>query len=67
MLSADYYRAQAEICLRMSQMSTDPVLTDRLNLLAAEFLAAADDPRPETEFHASAASESGNTDSLDCD
>ena len=43
MLSADYYRAQAEICLRMSQTCPDPVLTDRLGLLAAEFLAAADD------------------------
>lgn len=43
MATADYYREQAESCRQMSRICPDPVLADRLDVLAAEFLAAAAD------------------------
>jgi hypothetical protein len=41
--TAHYYRKQAETCLHMSRVCADPILAERLGLLAAEFLAAAAD------------------------
>jgi hypothetical protein len=63
MLSPQYYRVQAGTCLRMSKMSSDPVLADRLNVLAAEFLAAAEDPRAEPEFRSLAARDNASAES----
>jgi len=67
MLSPEYYRAQATVCLRMSHMSSDRVLTDRLNLLAAEFLAAAEDSPGDPEPRSSVAPASGPADFLEPD
>jgi hypothetical protein len=47
--TADYYRKQAATCRQMSRACADPILADRLDVLAAEFLEAAtdtDDARP---------------------
>ena len=43
MATASYYRKQADTCLQMARVCSDPVLTQQLDLLAAEFLEAAAD------------------------
>ena len=43
MATAAYYRKQAATCLQMSRACADPILADRLDVLAAEFLEAAAD------------------------
>ena len=43
MATADYYRRQAETCLHMSRVCSDPILAERLDGLAAAFLEAAAD------------------------
>jgi hypothetical protein len=43
MVTAEYYRKQAQACLHMSRVCHDPVLAEQLGLLAAEFMEAADD------------------------
>jgi hypothetical protein len=41
MLSPNYYRKQADSCLRLARETTDGVLSKRLNALAADFMQAA--------------------------
>jgi len=41
--SANYYRKQAETCLQMSRVCSDPILAERLGVLAAAFREAAAD------------------------
>lgn len=43
MLSPNYYRKQANSCLRLARETSDAILAKRLNALAANFMQAAMD------------------------
>jgi hypothetical protein len=43
MLSADYYRRQADVCARLSVVQGDQAISRRLIMLAKAYMAEADD------------------------
>jgi hypothetical protein len=43
MLSADYYRSQADVCVRLSVVQSDEAISRRLIMLAKAYMAEADD------------------------
>jgi hypothetical protein len=43
MLSADYYRRQADVCVRLSVVQSDEAVSRRLIMLAKAYMAEADD------------------------
>jgi len=43
MLSADYYRRQADVCVRLSVVQSDEAISRRLIILAKAYKDAADD------------------------
>jgi len=43
MLSADYYRRQADVCVRLSVVQSNEAISRRLIMLAKAYMAEADD------------------------
>jgi hypothetical protein len=43
MVSADYYRRQADVCVRLSLAHGDEVISDKLLILAKAYMAETDD------------------------
>lgn len=46
MPNANYFRQQAERCLRLARVCADTIVAERLNVMAAEFLDRAEEYGP---------------------
>lgn len=42
-MTRDYYRRQAQVCLRLAQTCADTALAERLRLMAQDFLSKAEE------------------------